>query len=133
MDLLKRFLLVCAFAIPLAPASFAASERTPYLYSQCVPTDCSVIHLRISDIWLPNQIKVEWDYTPLSNPPQVLYEVQRGINNVWMSLGTTPLPNQKYWIDTYNYTSGAQIQYRVRVAADTGSSMGLPPAPPCAN
>ena len=122
-----------ALAGPLALNSGGTGDNTIYRWSVPVPGDRPVSNLRITDIYLPNQIRIEWDYTPLSNPPQVLYEVQRGISGVWTTLGTTPLPNQKYWVDTYSYTSGSQIQYRVRVAGDTGNSMGLPPPPPCAD
>lgn len=123
--------LISLFAACLPATAFGAKRHVPYMYQVDVAQDVPITLLRIADIWLPDQVKLQWTPIQLYNGPANC-EIQRGVSGTYTSIGSSTTASYQ---DTYAYSSGVQYQYRVRVTAgqDIDVNMHLPSPPACAD
>jgi len=98
-----------------------------YMWETTVVVDRPVANLRVTDVYFPKTMRIDWDYSSLGSSPQ--YEVQRydPSTSTWTSFGVN-LTN-RYYADAFAFVTGRAYQYRVRVSSDAAPSMGLPPPP----
>src|SRR5690349_16522597 len=95
----------------LGSTSASSSKHLPYMWQIDVPGDVTVTNLRISDIYLPDKVKVEWAPIQLYYGPAII-EVQRGVSGTFTTIGSS---NTGSYLDTYAYPTGVQWQYKAHV------------------